>query len=140
VEYFIDMIQSSLPAAASGAESMQLSCISARTMANIRQGSRIALMFFGVWPPSRAESASAHEYDVIKPLRRYNSSFPTARHGLHSPDEKGQTKPIDPSGAEIPGRGGGETIIRLFKVLAECPVAELVHKGQSRRILAAKSP
>ena len=76
-------------------------------MANIRQGSRIALVVFGVDPPNRVESASAHGYDVKKPLRRYNSSFPTARRRQLSPDEKGQTRSIDPSRAEIPDRGGG---------------------------------
>jgi hypothetical protein len=58
-EYFIDMFQSSLPAAAGGAESVRLLRLSAGTLATIRQESRFALINFPVRPPGLAESASA---------------------------------------------------------------------------------
>src|SRR5208337_2489844 len=57
--YFIDIFQSSLPAAARGAESIRLLQISAGTSATFRQGSRLALIIFLVRPPGLAESASA---------------------------------------------------------------------------------
>src|SRR5580692_10360674 len=58
-EYFIDMFQSSLPAAAGGAESVRLLPSIGRNLGDHRQGSCFALINFLVRQPGLAESASA---------------------------------------------------------------------------------
>jgi hypothetical protein len=57
-EYFIDMFQSSLPAAARRRIRTTLTNIG-ENRGELRQGSRIALIHLLVKPPRRAESASA---------------------------------------------------------------------------------
>ena len=102
-------MQSSLQAAHGRLVTLQLLRISARTVAYLRREIQIAPAKIEGGTPHRAESASAHAYDVKITPHCYNCPLPTARYLTLVPDGGVRPCSFSPPGVADPGRGGGNS-------------------------------